>query len=252
MRVAARRRRGELYNARSLFAPPISERPPPALPPTMSPLGISLLMLVAAVAFAWLAWRKLAIVAALAPRSALGPSAGAREERGHQRLPAVAHDPARLEARRDARGDLRRLHDAAGAQAAADRHRLRASRSPTPGLGGAFFAAFKDVVEIGVLAALGYAFWRRFVQRPRRLEAQPRGAADPDADRRDHGDGLRVRRVPVRAAFRRPTPASRTNARTRSSAAASPTPSGLVAARADAPATTRLLGADRRRASPSS
>ncbi len=40
-----------------------------------------------------------------------------------------------------------------------------------PGLAGAGFAAFKDAVEIAVLAALAYAFWRRYVVRPRRLEA---------------------------------------------------------------------------------
>ncbi len=39
------------------------------------------------------------------------------------------------------------------------------------GIGGGMFAAMKDAVEIGVLAALAYAYWRRFVQKPRRLEA---------------------------------------------------------------------------------
>ena len=40
-----------------------------------------------------------------------------------------------------------------------------------PGLAGAAFAAFKDAVEIAVLVALAYAYWRRYVVRPRRLEA---------------------------------------------------------------------------------
>ena len=40
-----------------------------------------------------------------------------------------------------------------------------------PGIGGGMFAAIKDVVEIAVLAALAYAYWRRFVLKPRRLEA---------------------------------------------------------------------------------
>ena len=32
------------------------------------------------------------------------------------------------------------------------------------------FASFKDLVELAVLAAVGYAFWRRLVQKPARLE----------------------------------------------------------------------------------
>jgi Fe-S oxidoreductase len=39
-----------------------------------------------------------------------------------------------------------------------------------PGLPGAVFSALKDAVEVAVLLALAYAFWRRFVHRPRRLE----------------------------------------------------------------------------------
>jgi Fe-S oxidoreductase len=39
-----------------------------------------------------------------------------------------------------------------------------------PGMLGAAFAGFKDVIEIAVLAAVGYAFWRRLVQKPARLE----------------------------------------------------------------------------------
>jgi hypothetical protein len=35
---------------------------------------------------------------------------------------------------------------------------------------GGLFAAGKDAVELAVLAACGYALWRRFVIRPRRLE----------------------------------------------------------------------------------
>jgi ferredoxin len=39
------------------------------------------------------------------------------------------------------------------------------------GLAGGLFAAGKDAVELAVLAALAYAFWRRYVQKPARLEA---------------------------------------------------------------------------------
>ncbi|MDH5265592.1 MAG: hypothetical protein OEX21_12665, partial [Betaproteobacteria bacterium] len=39
-----------------------------------------------------------------------------------------------------------------------------------PGAAGAAYATFKDFVEVAVLAAVAYAFWRRFVVKPRRLE----------------------------------------------------------------------------------
>ena len=39
-----------------------------------------------------------------------------------------------------------------------------------PGLVGGLFAAGKDAVEVAVLAACGYALWRRLVAKPRRLE----------------------------------------------------------------------------------
>ena len=39
-----------------------------------------------------------------------------------------------------------------------------------PGAAGEFFATAKDVIELAVLAAVGYAFWRRLVQKPLRLE----------------------------------------------------------------------------------
>ena len=40
-----------------------------------------------------------------------------------------------------------------------------------PGWLGGLFAGAKDFVELAVLAAVGYAFYRRFVQKPKRLEA---------------------------------------------------------------------------------
>jgi Fe-S oxidoreductase len=39
-----------------------------------------------------------------------------------------------------------------------------------PGLAGGIFATVKDFVELAVLLAVGYAFWRRFVIKPARLE----------------------------------------------------------------------------------
>ena len=38
-----------------------------------------------------------------------------------------------------------------------------------PGLAGGLFAAFKDAIELAVLAACGYALYRRFVAKPPRL-----------------------------------------------------------------------------------
>jgi Fe-S oxidoreductase len=40
-----------------------------------------------------------------------------------------------------------------------------------PGTLGGLFSGAKDVVELAVLAAVGYALWRRYVQKPARLEA---------------------------------------------------------------------------------
>ena len=39
-----------------------------------------------------------------------------------------------------------------------------------PGLAGGMFASLKDLVELAVLSAVGYALWRRLVQKPARLE----------------------------------------------------------------------------------
>ena len=72
-----------------------------------------------------------------------------------------------------------------------------------PGLAGGLFAAFKDVIELAVLVACGYALYRRLVQKPRAARAQSRGAPRPGADRLHHDHRLRVRRVPFRAAVGR-------------------------------------------------
>src|SRR4030095_14212138 len=40
----------------------------------------------------------------------------------------------------------------------------------SPGSAGGLFASVKDGVEIAVLCAVGYALWRRLVQKPARLE----------------------------------------------------------------------------------
>ena len=136
----------------------------------MSPLGITLLMLVAAVAFAWLAWRKLAIVAALAPE--------VRWDHPLARAKSVVTNgflQARM-IRRDWKPGVMHAVIFVGFMTLLVRKiQLIVIGYVEPftyaGIGGGFFAAMKDAVELGVLAALGYAYWRRFVQRPRRLEA---------------------------------------------------------------------------------
>ncbi len=152
----------------------------------MSPLGISLLMLAAFAGFGYLAARKLRIVASLQPE-VRWDHPGARLKR------VFVHG---LLQSRMIFGDLKAglMHCVIflGFVALLGR-KLQlivigyAESFTYPGLAGGLFAGAKDVVEAAVLGAVGYAFWRRFVVRPARLESEPRGAADPVADRGDHG-----------------------------------------------------------------
>ena len=139
--------------------------------PPMSPLGISLLMLAAFAGFGYLAARKLAIVARLAPEDRAGTiPAGALDGGPDQRLPAVADDPARLEARGHARGDLPGLHGAARAQAPADRHRLRRAVRLSRARRRRSSPRSRTWSSSRCSPRVGYAFWRRYVQKPARLE----------------------------------------------------------------------------------
>ncbi len=135
----------------------------------MSPAGITLLMLIAFAGFTALAWRKLSLVAALAPED--------RFDRPLARLQAVLVNGF-LQRRMIARDWKPGLMHAAiflGFMGLLVRKvQLIAIGYYEPftypdGFGGPF-AAFKDVIEIMVLAALAYAWWRRYVNRPRRLE----------------------------------------------------------------------------------
>mgnify|MGYP006276697473 CR=1 FL=1 len=135
----------------------------------MSPLGITLLMLVAFTGFGYFTWRKLSIVAALQP-DVRWNDVGARlksvltngflQERMIQRdwKPGLMHATLFL-------GFMSLL--------------LRKIQLIAigyyepftyPGLAGGLFAAFKDFVELAVALALCYAFFRRYVLRPKRLE----------------------------------------------------------------------------------
>jgi Fe-S oxidoreductase len=136
----------------------------------MSPLGISLLMLVAFAGFGYLAARKLRIVASLSP--------DVRWDHPGARLMAVVTNgflQSRM-IRRDWKPGLMHAVIFLGFVALLAR-KLQLivigydATFAFPGLAGAAFAAFKDAVEIAVLVAVAYAYWRRYVVRPRRLEA---------------------------------------------------------------------------------
>jgi hypothetical protein len=138
----------------------------------MSPLGITLLMLTGFAGFAWLAWRKLAIVTRLQPE--------VRWDQPAARLKAVLVNgflQQRMVAR-DWKPGLMHAVIFLGFMALLVRKlQLIAIGFDEPfvypGLAGGLFAALKDVVELAVLAALAYAFYRRYVLRPRRLEHNP-------------------------------------------------------------------------------
>ena len=135
----------------------------------MSPVGITLLMLVAFGGFAWLAARKLAIVVRLAPEN--------RFDHPGDRLGAVLANGF-LQRRMIARDWQPGLMHAAiflgflGLLLRKIQLIVIGYYEPFsyPGLMGGWFAAAKDVIELAVLAALAYAFWRRYVLRPVRLE----------------------------------------------------------------------------------
>ncbi len=135
----------------------------------MSPLGITLLMLAGFGAFGWLAWRKLAIVIALAPENRFDDPA-----QRIARLLRVGFGQSRLLS-----GDFRPglMHAAIffGFLTLLVRklHLIVIGYDPLatiPGAFGAGYTAFKDFIELAVLVAVGYGFWRRFVLRPTRLE----------------------------------------------------------------------------------
>lgn len=136
----------------------------------MSPLGISLLMLAGFAGFAWLSWRKLALVAALQPER--------RWDHPGARLKAVLVNgllQQRMVARDWKPGLMHAVIFLGFMSLLLRKLQLVAIgyHEPFvyPGLFGGWFAALKDAVEIAVLGALAYAFWRRYVRPPQRLEA---------------------------------------------------------------------------------
>ena len=166
---------------------------------SMSPLGISLLMLAAFAGFGYLAWRKLSIVASLQPE--------VRWDHPGARLMAVIGNGFLQERmiQRDWKPGLMHAVIFLGFMALLLRKLqliVIGYYEPFvyPGFAGGLFSAFKDGVEVAVLAALVYAFYRRYVHQAQAARGQPGGAADPVADRRDHDHRFPVRRVSLCAA----------------------------------------------------
>ncbi len=136
----------------------------------MGPLPITVLMLAAFAAFGWLAARKLALVARLQPE--------VRWDRPGARLLGVLENgflQSRMIRREWKPGVMHAVIFVGFMTLLARKLQLIAigyyEPFAFPGTLGGLFSAGKDVVELAVLAAVGYALWRRYVQRPARLEA---------------------------------------------------------------------------------
>ncbi|MEO7117144.1 MAG: heterodisulfide reductase-related iron-sulfur binding cluster [Caldimonas sp.] len=135
----------------------------------MGPAGITLLMLLAFAGFALLAWRKIGIVLALQPEP--------RFDRPLQRLRSVVVDGLlqRRMVRREWRPGVMHAVIFVGFMSLLLRKLqliaigYRESASFPEAFGGPF-AAFKDAIELAVVAAVLYALYRRLVSHPPRLE----------------------------------------------------------------------------------
>lgn len=140
----------------------------------MSPIGISVLLLAAFVAFAWFTWRKLAIVAALAPE--------VRWDHPWERVRSVIRNgllQGRMVRREWKPGVMHAVIFLGFMSLLVRKVQLIVigfdEQYAFTGWLGDQFTLWKDVVEIGVLLAVGYAFYRRLVQKPRRLEPNREG-----------------------------------------------------------------------------
>jgi len=135
----------------------------------MNPIAITLLFVLALAGFAALAWRKLAIVIALSPEP--------RWDRPLARLSAVLVNgflQSRMVRCEWKPGLMHAVIFLGFVALLARKVELLAVGYDAgfvyPGLAGGAFATLKDVVEIAVLIAVGYAFWRRLGGKPARLE----------------------------------------------------------------------------------
>ena len=187
----------------------------------MSPVAISLLMLAAFAGFGSLAARKLAIVAALAPED--------RFDHPGARLRAVLTNGFLQQRmiRRDWKPGIMHAVIFLGFMALLVRKLqliVIGYDEPFvyPGLAGGAFAAAKDVVELAVLVALAYAFWRRYVTKPARLEPNREALLILSLITAIMVTRPRVRRLPLRAVRRQ-------RSRHRARARTTPSPARVVA-----------------------
>jgi Fe-S oxidoreductase len=135
----------------------------------MGPLAISLIMAVAVSAFCWLSWRKLSILTALRP--------DVRWDRPAKRLARVLKlglMQTRMIAMEPGAGLIHAAIFIGFLILLVRKVQLivigYAPHFVYPGVLGGAYATLKDLVELVVVVAVGLAFWRRFVLRPRRLE----------------------------------------------------------------------------------
>ena len=135
----------------------------------MGPWAITLLMIAGFAGFAALAWRKLAIVAALQPEvrwDRVGERLG--------RLATMGFGQSRMVAGEWKPGIMHAAIFLGFMTLLVRKLNLIAiGYDPLvviPGVLGGLYAVAKEFVEVAVLAAVLYAFWRRFVLKPRRLE----------------------------------------------------------------------------------
>ena len=140
----------------------------------MGPLGITLLLLVSFTAFTLLALRKLRIVASLQPEP--------RWDQPAARLRTVLLDGLlqRRMIRREWKPGLMHTVIFLGFLSLLLRKLQLIAIGydegfAVTGLAGGIFAAFKDLVEVAVLLAVVYAFYRRLVSKPARLEPNREG-----------------------------------------------------------------------------
>jgi Fe-S oxidoreductase len=140
----------------------------------LSPIGITLLLLVAFALFAWFSARKLAIVGALQPE--------VRWDQPWERMRTVIGNGLLQQRmiRREWRPGVMHTVIFLGFVSLLVRKLqlivigFDEEFALTGALGDAF-TVWKDVVEVGVLLAVGYAFYRRLVSKPARLEPNREG-----------------------------------------------------------------------------
>ncbi len=135
----------------------------------MGPLPLSLLFVAALAGFLYLSWRKLAIVAALQPQVRWDHPA-----KRLRKLVSLGFLQTRMIAGEPRPGVMHTIIFLGFVALLVRKVQLLVIGFDAgfvyPGLLGGLYAAFKDLVEVAVTAAVLYAFWRRFVLKPRRLE----------------------------------------------------------------------------------